>query len=748
MKKENNLFEKVNSISTKKEYSEVAMRLIEAGRGHSVAENLEKFQGLNHQEVAMKLIESEKGRFVAENLEKFQGLNHQELAMKLIESVEYERDSVAEFLEKFQGLNHQEVAMKLIESDGGHSVVKNLEKFQGLNHQEVAMKLIESKKRRLVAKNLEKFQGLNHQEVAMKLIESGEGRSVAEFLEKFQGLNHQEVAMKLIESGEGRSVAEFLEKFQLSPQKFYEVIKEKYYDLINEIETKIPKLADQLSKSVESLLDIINNNNIFSKIKESVSNNPFLLEALDNNPRYSSKLIIKYHKFDKVSKNNIKELFINEAEILKENPGINKDSIEFRILMQNKLTSHVNNQEILNKLEISGVNTEEWLNFNKEKYFTLGETEGVKFSDQIKTPIFRIKEILNKYQDSIIDVLSEYKKELQESSISNSESEKLKQKILKQKENIASETDEKKKQGMEKGLIVLETKEASLKPVSVWSKIQSDIYRLKSMIDNIFKFHDACIATEAKLETITNRQELMKKKDVFKKNKIQLQDNFKEFELFFESYETNLQELIIPSLGQDRSEALLQEIEQTLSEELNHYNADVKTLKSIFNEKNEDKNKLNGRDMRISISSRSTQDLYLGNYCPCCICIDSQYHGAESPISDYVTDLGMQNIVVYDEKTNSPVIACWTFIGKNYSNNEPIMVIDNIEANTDYTNDYPNQFKEVINQYISDYAKETNIKTILQGKHNNDLIVFPLGEVEEKLGGYNRLNGYFLEAEK
>lgn len=154
--------------------------------------------------------------------------------------------------------------------------------------------------------------------------------------------------------------------------------------------------------------------------------------------------------------------------------------------------------------------------------------------------------------------------------------------------------------------------------------------------------------------------------------------------------------------------------------------------------------------MKISIASRSTQDLYLGNYCPCCICIDSKHHGAESPIADYATDLGMQNIVVYDEKINAPVVVCWTFIGENEATGEPIMVIDNIEANTSYTNDYPEQLKEVISKYVKDYAEKANIniENIIQGPDNNDLKVFPLGEVKRKLGDkYNRIDGYFLEAE-
>ncbi len=729
---------------------EVALKLIETGYWSVVIKNLEKFQDLNYSDIAFKIIEFgdlNAREDVALNLEKFQGLNHQKVASKLIE-FNCGGYCIAPNLEKFQGLNHQELALKLIELGDGNYVVDDLEKFQGLNYQEIVLKLIECGDVNGLADNLDKFQGLNHKDIASSIVKMGKLDELASNLDKFQGLNHQEIALKLIESGLTKSIAENLDKFQLSPEKLYQAVKEKYYDFITKVETKFPKLAEQSSKSTELLLDVLNIKDNFSKLEKNISDNPFLLEALEENPRYGSKLILKYQGFDDTSKNNIKELFDNESKILKNNPNIDKDSVEFRKLMQEKLTSHVDNKEILEELENHDVNTQEWLNYDKQTYFTLGESEDVKFSDQIKTPITRIKETLNKYQDSIINVLSDYKTELQESFIPNPELEELKQKISKQKSRIASETDEKRIQGMQRGLVSLEAKEATLKPASVWSKVQSDIFRLKSMIDNIFKFHDACTDNETKIENTKDRKELIKEKDNLEKNKTQLRDNFKEFELFFESCESKLQELISPSLGQERSEALLQEIKETIGEELNHYDTDKNTLKNIFNEKPENENKLNGREMKISISSRSTQDLYLGNYCPCCVRIDSEYHGAESPISDYVTDLGMQNIVVYDEKTNSPVVVCWTFIGEDSPNGKPIMVIDNIEANTDYTNNYPGQLKEVISKYINDYAKSVNIKTIIQGPHNNDLIVFPLGSVGQKLGGrYNRESGYFLEAE-
>src|SRR5680860_56267 len=727
---------KINEIPQKRIYTE-----------EEIIEKLSQGVDLD-KDFAIYLIESSRKGVLLffENFDKFKNLNHPEIALKII-GVE-QGYLLVKNLEKFHGLDYQDIAYKLIEDDMGSHVARHLDKFPGLNHQDIASRLIRAGHGDSLIENLDKFQGLEFQDIVLRLIKRRRGGLIATHLDKFPDLDRQDIAVQLIEFRQCNIVSIHLDKFKLKPQKLYQAVKEKYPNFITEVETKIPKLAEQLNKSTELLLSVLDFKDNFSVLDKNITDNPFLLEALEDNPRYGSKLILKYQEFDETAKSNIKELFNNEAEILRKNPDLNTNSVEFRKMMQEKLMSFSSNKEIFSELENRGVDAKEWLNHDKQAYFTLDEQGDVKFSDQIKTPIIRIKETLNKYQDSIINTLSSYKIELQSSFVSSQGREDLGQKIEELKQRIEVEADEKKIQGMRRGLDSLEAKEKAIKPTSVWNKVQSDIFRLRSMTENIFKFHDACVQSEINIETTEDRKELIKEKDNLAKNKIQLQDNFQEFELFFESYGTKLQELLNPSLGRERSDSLLQEIKETIGEELNHYNVDKDTLKNIFNANDEDENKLKGSEMKISIASRSTTDLYLGNYCPCCICIESDYHGAGSPIADYVTDLGMQNIVVYDEKKNIPILTCWTFIGENDSDGEPIMVIDNIEADTKYTNNYPGELKEVIIKYISDYAKAINIKTIVQGPNNNDLEVFSLGKVDQKLGGkYNRLSSYFLEAE-
>ena len=518
------------------------------------------------------------------------------------------------------------------------------------------------------------------------------------------------------------------------------------------IKEKFPKLYESSRNSIEllaNLVEILREKGL-GKFEENLTQNPFLAKALENNLRYGPKLFLKYMEFDNNSKDNIKTLFNFKNEILENNPELDPNSVEFRKLIQEKLIGYRKNQKIIDEMNKRGVNASNFLNYDKELSFTLGMQEDVSFSEKIKTPITRIKETLTKYQETLNDILGEYKQELIAFKIENTEKEKLAEQIKDLENKISIENDEKKLGGMKKGLESLKLKLNSLKQINIWDKIQSDLFRLKSMIENIFKYHNLCVSSEEKMEDIKDRKELIKEKDILEKNVNQLKINFKEFETFFDEYENKLKILLIPILKEDRTLSLVQEIKENLGEEFNHYDTDRSDINNIFfNESGENDNKLNGTEMKVCISARNPDiDLYLGNYCPCCICIESTHHGEESPISDYATDLGMQNIIVYDEKREIPVIACWTFIGENKKDGKPILVIDNIEANTEYTNNYPEQLKEKIEKFFIEYAKASNINKIIQGEHNNDLIVFKTGEVGQKLGGlYNRGDGYFLEAE-
>ena len=136
----------------------------------------------------------------------------------------------------------------------------------------------------------------------------------------------------------------------------------------------------------------------------------------------------------------------------------------------------------------------------------------------------------------------------------------------------------------------------------------------------------------------------------------------------------------------------------------------------------------------------------MGNYTDCCIRIDSEHMGSESTIADYITDLGMQVVAIYDEKKKIPVAAAWAWIGMD-DEDEISFVVDNVEANTQYSSKYRGQMQTALKAYLESFAKAIGVPKIMQGKANNDLVVGSMDSAYFKVGGYNRASGYFLEGE-
>ena len=134
-------------------------------------------------------------------------------------------------------------------------------------------------------------------------------------------------------------------------------------------------------------------------------------------------------------------------------------------------------------------------------------------------------------------------------------------------------------------------------------------------------------------------------------------------------------------------------------------------------------------------------------HCPRPGCGSSPY---ESAIADYLTDLAIQIVNIVDKEKQIPVCACWLWLGKDNKEGKPVLVIDNIEANTDYSNKYQEQFREQITKYIKDYANSIGIKKIVMGMYNNDvnLAVKEHDNKYIKIGLNNRYDGYYLESEE
>lgn len=189
-----------------------------------VAENLDKFQGLNNN-FAKILIKRDQGKWVIEHLESFENLNYEEIAILLIQKKQWDiwkikwddqniKKTLINNLEKFKNINYQKIAELLIKEKEWNHVVANLEKFKEIDYQKIAELLVKEGNIRTLAYNLKKFKGLdNHIEITKKIIKKWGWNAVAWNLKNFHRLNNtiKETLIKLWYSNE---VEEYPEAFE------------------------------------------------------------------------------------------------------------------------------------------------------------------------------------------------------------------------------------------------------------------------------------------------------------------------------------------------------------------------------------------------------------------------------------------------------------------------------------------------------------------------------------------------------
>lgn len=491
---------------------------------------------------------------------------------------------------------------------------------------------------------------------------------------------------------------------------------------------------------------------------DTIDNYPFLGDTIIANPKFSRKLIAYFHNFDDLSKENIALLYEIKKTILQEYPDMDQGSAEFRERMQKDLYIHKENSVILQGLQDKGVNLGQWLDYDAEVSFTLGKEQTVKFGDAVRTPVERIGETISKYTGVVKEGLRHYQPELQSVQVVVDDIAELDKKIESMRIELEKATgahNPLKVAGIEKGIASLLSKKENPKQIAVWVKLTNDLAALTQVGNKVIELQDNIIKIEdesAKVEVFDlpvreKRKELHK----FKEKLSTLQEEFKKeintLELRMDKFQKQLPELLIPVIGSERTGSVMQEIGQETQEVLDHYQSDYSTLRRLFNEQWGESIKLEGRPMRIQVWSRDPDmDLYLGNYTDCCIRIDSTHMGSESTIADYMTDLGMQVVQVIDEKTDEPIVAAWLFVGQDERGN-PALVIDNIEANTEYSEKFKSQLQQQVKEFIREYAKSSGINKIVQGQSNNDLVVAKMDGDYIKVGGYNRSDGYYLEGE-
>ncbi|MBU1922303.1 GNAT family N-acetyltransferase [Patescibacteria group bacterium] len=319
----------------------------------------------------------------------------------------------------------------------------------------------------------------------------------------------------------------------------------------------------------------------------------------------------------------------------------------------------------------------------------------------------------------------------------------------------------KKAQGMSRGLEGMKAKLEKTKKMPLWNRLVDEIAGFTKLKQGLEQSQAALLGAEQNYYDLMASKspsgvELSKLKSKISQTKEEFKKRLSQLERRVTEFRDGLGLLLEP-LGKDRAEALVQEINERIGEQFNHYEADRATLAELFAERaDKEKSKLEDRKMSVFVWARNPDiDLYQGNYSPCCICIDSAHMGAESTIADYATDLGVQVISVWDETKQEPVVAAWTWLGID-EDGKTALVVDNIEANTHYSSNFPQALSKELFDYLKNYAKAIKAHRIVLGKANNDLpTAQELYKLEEagaeytKLGGVNnRLDGYFLEAEE
>lgn len=570
-------------------------------------------------------------------------------------------------------------------------------------------------------------------------------------------------------AGERDAVTEIKDTFNLTIL-LQEIIQQipALSDLIEKISQFVPEFQAQVEKSSDLAIGLCQFIKEPDQLINNLKENPFLVDAIANNPRFSSRLFIKYLEFDDESKENIEKQFSSKKKIMSENPELDPESLEFRQMMQEELKEFKNNSEIIEAIKKRGINLDEWLNYSETSYFNLstGGSE-IAFSEKIRTPIDRIKETIDSYAHTIKSVLKEYRPEMEKYEIILEDAKSIEDQIAKMEaalEQAKAEGNDKKTQGIEKGLASQKEKLNNLKKGWLWDKLTGEIAAFQRLKNDCFDAQNRLIEAENKLEQALSGKMPSGKmvqdiKQAITSSKEELRSKFGDLEKRIESFKTELPNLISPCLGQERSEALIQEIDQKVAEQFNHFESDRTTVANLFSERGDkEAGQLESRPMSIFVWARNPDiDLYQGNYSLCCISIETGSGGGspKSTIADFNTDLGIQIVNIWDEVKNEPVTAAWCWLGKD-DEGKTALVVDNIESNTLYSANFSEQLTEELFEYLKNYARKIGVDKVVLGKAHNDLpTASKTNEMEkdksanvyEKVGGYNRNDGYYLEAQ-
>jgi hypothetical protein len=481
------------------------------------------------------------------------------------------------------------------------------------------------------------------------------------------------------------------------------------------------------------------------ELKELIADNHFLLDALDANPKYGDNLFLKYQDFDRLSKENISFLYSCKEKVLEKAKGRDMIDVRFRKAMQEKLSKYKNNKGNLKKMEEAGVSLGGWLNHDKEIRFSLEEEHQSPFFQEVSLLLETLDMETSRLGEALDSVISKEERYLKAKKTFPDSYYEAEKNVSMIKKKLRQEKDPGKKIVLKRGLLV--QKEL----LEVHKKRTLGVMEKLSMARNVIETDRRKIAQERAFlveawKSGKNDYPVTRRNTIIKGVKRLKKDLDRASNLFSQE--------ISRVLGEKKAISSTRLIKELSGPGSGMNNVLIGLREALT--RGRDNLDLSGREMAITLWKRDPDiDLYQGNYCSCCISIESGSASDSkiSAISDYLTDCGIQVVNVIDMKRRCPVIAAWCWTGKNKKTGSKVFIVDNIEADTDYTSRYHGIIAKKMEEYIQDYAQAAGFRReeIIQGIHNNDL---ELGFVKnkdrqgfEKIGNPNREDGYYLETE-
>ncbi len=169
----------------------------------SVADNLEKFQGVDHTQLFNTLLADNDTETIIRNIDKFPEANQQQFVDSII-NVEpfYGNRTLSDNLAKFQHIDREKLSESLLQKRVYWMVTENLDYFSHLKPLELADRLMKEESGfGAIAANLEKFEGLDHQALALEIVEKADPSGFGEFIkniDKFGSIDYDTVFQKLL----------------------------------------------------------------------------------------------------------------------------------------------------------------------------------------------------------------------------------------------------------------------------------------------------------------------------------------------------------------------------------------------------------------------------------------------------------------------------------------------------------------------------------------------------------------------